>query len=641
MFVLNDDNSIYVTRGDAVYLKVSCKKNGAAYTFEPGEVLRVKVYGKKNCTNVVLQKDFPITANVQKVDVILSGADTKFGEVINKPRDYWYEVELNPFDEYPQTIIGYGEDGPCLFRLFPEGDDVEESEPIKPEDIPVVDGELDMTSERPVANQAVARAFANLQGAFQSVHEAVAELHVTPQMFGAIGDGEADDTEALQMAIDSNSTIRIPRGTYLIRTSTDDTAEYGDGEGIGVRIPSNRTVIFEDGAVLKAIPNASKRYRVLWATDSENIVIRGGVIECDKTLGAGSHGFGLLFRHCKNVTVENMTVYNALADCVAIGCYADSSATGSECENITLRDCEFYSSRRQGITLSGVDGCVIERCYIHDVAGLNPQSGIDIEVNNPAEQRNTNIRIIATRFENNANYDVIVSKGLGTDTVEISDCDSSGVITNLNNLCVKDSELNIIRASGGNTRVLGCNIVQASSTAENAYFADCIINTSHVGAGACLTVERSAFITDGPVFISDGATYVSRTCYCYSGGVMKLNGCTFKTKNCEYVMLGGEIYANNCVFEFDTDDTFTRLAYVDNGVFSGCTFSIDSTAKEIISPRSADGVVKIIGCRFLTDFYEIINASTTNRFFIGNIFLVNPSAVFNNEQLAHDNINAY
>lgn len=36
--------------------------------------------------------------------------------------DYWYEVELNPETE-AQTIIGYDEDGPKIFRLYPEGDD--------------------------------------------------------------------------------------------------------------------------------------------------------------------------------------------------------------------------------------------------------------------------------------------------------------------------------------------------------------------------------------------------------------------------------------------------------------------------------------------------------------------------------------
>lgn len=214
MFQVNEDNSIYVTRGDMVFLRVKAKKDGQAYTFEAGEVLRIKVFGKKNVENVVLQKDFPVTAATGYVDMILTEEDTKIGEPISKPKDYWYEVELDPYDN-PQTIIGYDEDGPCVFRLFPEGDDIPEYVP-DPEVIKVIDTELDMKSERPVQNQVIARAFANLQAGYQAVHDAVANLHVTPQMFGAVGDGVADDTDALQRALDTRSKLLIQNGVYKV-----------------------------------------------------------------------------------------------------------------------------------------------------------------------------------------------------------------------------------------------------------------------------------------------------------------------------------------------------------------------------------------------------------------------------------------
>lgn len=236
MYKLNDDQSIYVTRGDIVFLSVSATNNGEAYTFQPGDVLRFKVVGKKDCEAVALQKDFPVTAHCQVVELFLDERDTKIGDVISKPVDYWYEVELNPFDN-PQTIIGYDEDGPKVFKLFPEGDDVEAYVP-DPDDFPVVDEELDMTSPRPVANQAIARAFEALRGAFQDTHDAVAKLHVTPQMFGAIGDGVADDTAAIKMAIDyaaakahgdgrkSAPKIFFPEGTYVVSDALLNDSKY-------------------------------------------------------------------------------------------------------------------------------------------------------------------------------------------------------------------------------------------------------------------------------------------------------------------------------------------------------------------------------------------------------------------------------
>lgn len=43
--------------------------------------------------------------------------------------------------------------------------------------------------------------------------------HVTPQMFGAVGNGWTDDTEAIQKAIDSNLAVYFPRGEYVINNS--------------------------------------------------------------------------------------------------------------------------------------------------------------------------------------------------------------------------------------------------------------------------------------------------------------------------------------------------------------------------------------------------------------------------------------
>jgi len=124
MFTLNNDLSIYATRGDIVFFNVIAEEDGAPYNFQPGDVLRIRVFEKKACEKVVLQRDFPVFEETDQVQIFLSGEDTKVGEVISKPKDHWYEVELNP-ETNPQTLIGYDENGPKVFRLYPEGADNE------------------------------------------------------------------------------------------------------------------------------------------------------------------------------------------------------------------------------------------------------------------------------------------------------------------------------------------------------------------------------------------------------------------------------------------------------------------------------------------------------------------------------------
>lgn len=46
----------------------------------------------------------------------------------------------------------------------------------------------------------------------------IADLAVTPQMYGAKGDGVTDDTQALVNALAENDTVFLPKGTYLIKT---------------------------------------------------------------------------------------------------------------------------------------------------------------------------------------------------------------------------------------------------------------------------------------------------------------------------------------------------------------------------------------------------------------------------------------
>lgn len=122
-FINNDDLSMDITRGDAAVFSVGANVGETTYTFREGDVVRFKVFAKKDCAEVVLTKDVEVTEETSTVEITLDGEDTTIGEVINKPVDYWYEIELNP-DTYPQTIIGYDDNGAKVFRLYPEGGEV-------------------------------------------------------------------------------------------------------------------------------------------------------------------------------------------------------------------------------------------------------------------------------------------------------------------------------------------------------------------------------------------------------------------------------------------------------------------------------------------------------------------------------------
>ena len=124
MFRTDKNKNIYLTRGDIATLSVTAKNSdGSFYTFKSGDVLRLNIFDKKDCSSIFLKKDIVIEKETTNAKIQLTSAETKIGELITKPVDYWYEIILNP-ETAPQTIIGYL-DNPTIFQLLPESGDSE------------------------------------------------------------------------------------------------------------------------------------------------------------------------------------------------------------------------------------------------------------------------------------------------------------------------------------------------------------------------------------------------------------------------------------------------------------------------------------------------------------------------------------
>ena len=202
MFEVSEDLVINVTRGDAGAFTLKAKnEDGTPFVFEGGVQIRFKVTERKDCTKVVLNKVITPTENTTAVQIALTESETRniSAEAISKPTDYWYEIEYDTFHN-PQTIVGYDEDGAKVLRLYPESVPLPDDE-INEEDIPVVDKEIDAASARPIQNQAVAREFIKVNNKIK---------YVTPEMYGAVGDGKTDDADALNTMLSDTQNAHLP-----------------------------------------------------------------------------------------------------------------------------------------------------------------------------------------------------------------------------------------------------------------------------------------------------------------------------------------------------------------------------------------------------------------------------------------------
>lgn len=194
---------------------------------------------------------------------------------------------------------------------------------------------------------------------------------VTPQMFGAKGDGVNDDTAAIQAALnDSCGYVYIPDGTYMIDADNDKSA--------GIKPNSNQTIILSKKATLKAITTSNDHYSIININDVDNVYICGGKVEGEKdthTGTGGEWGTGVFINSGENITIEDVEISGCWGD--AIWLHYPSTATPSK--NVKVLNCVLHDCRRQGISVVGGEDVTIRDCEIYNIRGIAPQYGIDIE----------------------------------------------------------------------------------------------------------------------------------------------------------------------------------------------------------------------------------------------------------------------
>lgn len=116
-----DGTTLKVTRGASGTLTFGAiDPEGNPYTFSAGDVLRLNVTKEGRENMVVMSVDSIVPEDSQEVALSVTSFNSKIGTVINKPTDYWYDIELNPDSSVAQMLLGYDEEGPKIFRVYPE-----------------------------------------------------------------------------------------------------------------------------------------------------------------------------------------------------------------------------------------------------------------------------------------------------------------------------------------------------------------------------------------------------------------------------------------------------------------------------------------------------------------------------------------
>ena len=204
---------------------------------------------------------------------------------------------------------------------------------------------------------------------------------------GAKGDGQTDDTAAIQAAIDAiggtKGTVLVPEGVYMI-----------DAVDNRLHLKDDMTLKLADGAVLKAIPNDSKKYSLLTISGVSNIWVIGGTLEGERDQHkgkSGEWGYGLrIGKGAKHVTVSNLVSKKMWGD----GFYVEDA------EDVRFCGVTADANRRQGLSIIQADGLLVLNSVFKNTHGTRPAAGIDLEPDKGG-QGITNVRIVGSKFLDN------------------------------------------------------------------------------------------------------------------------------------------------------------------------------------------------------------------------------------------------
>lgn len=208
---------------------------------------------------------------------------------------------------------------------------------------------------------------------------------------GAKGDGITDDTAAINLAISFSKDVYIPEGYYMINGLHTILGQWGGG----IRLRNGSNVKIHPNATLKVIPNNSQRYSLFDAYKIKGAKVTGGTLlgernEHTGTGGEWGHGFNIV--QSEDIVIKDCIIKDFWGDGIYIGGRdgtSPSEPTESEddvvpsknvyIDNVTISNC-----RRQGMSLTCVDGLVCENTLIELTNGAMPQALVDIEPNRRA-----------------------------------------------------------------------------------------------------------------------------------------------------------------------------------------------------------------------------------------------------------------
>lgn len=220
---------------------------------------------------------------------------------------------------------------------------------------------------------------------------------VTPEMFGAVGDGETDDTDAIKNALDyaieHGCELKFAQKTYMV-TPKYDSGDYCAYTGVwhcGFIGENDSVSIDLNNATIKIGQNSKQTITIFFGFFADGVTIKNGTLIGD--LNNESYGTGgsydasklIWFYDCINSNITNVRFSESKGDAVGFNGKEKTQPTISAVtfrdvySNNAMRDCTITNCQRDGITITKGRGLFFENIYMDQLGPLNGGIGVDVE----------------------------------------------------------------------------------------------------------------------------------------------------------------------------------------------------------------------------------------------------------------------